>query len=131
MSTVPACTTGALVAVRQFEDFLKSLPQVRLERENLLHAGCYCRTLYVPEGIVLTGALMKLPTILIVSGHVRMTVGDRVEELKGYRVMACEAGRKTAFRTLGATAITCIFASNASSPEEAVGQMTDDTLMEI
>ncbi|MBQ8091249.1 MAG: hypothetical protein IJ233_10955 [Pyramidobacter sp.] len=129
--TVPACTAQTLAVVRQFEDFLKTLPQVRLTRENLLHAGCYCRTLYVPAGLVLTGALMKLPTILIVSGHVLMTVGNQVQDVEGYRVMACEAGRKTAFRTLADTVITCVFATNAASYEEAVGQMTDDTLMEV
>jgi hypothetical protein len=129
--TVPACTAQTLAVVRRFEDFLKALPQVSLKRENLLHAGCYCRTLYVPAGIVLTGALMKLPTILIVSGHVRMTVGNDIQESVGYRVLACEAGRKTAFRTITDTVMTCIFATTASGVEEAVGQMTDDTLMEI
>ena len=126
---LPACTD--LQRMRAFEEFLKALPQVDIVPENLLHAGCFCRTIRVPVGVTLTGALMKVPTILIVSGHCVLTSDGKAEELKGSFVFDCAAGRKTAFLTLAETMITCVFATQATTVADAVREMTDDELARI
>jgi hypothetical protein len=48
-----------------------SLPQEDVRTEHLLHAGMYVRTVTVGPEIVLMGAQIKIPTLLIVSGKVQ------------------------------------------------------------
>lgn len=130
MASVPACTETTLAVARNIEALLKSCPQVFLEPEEHLHAGLYSRTIRVPAGIVLTGALIKIPTLLIVTGEVAMSVGDKVSKYSGTNIFEGSAGRKTVFRAIGDTVITMVFASNASDFDEAVKQFTDEQLQE-
>lgn len=130
MSTVPACTSDMLKATRALETFLKQLPQVYLEPEEILHAGCYVRTVRVPKGIILTGALIKAPTVLIVSGKMRMTVGNEVKVVDGYEIFQGAKGRKTVFESLEDAVITMFFATDAPDFKSALGEVVDEQLQE-
>ena len=130
MSTVPACTSDMLKATQALQALLETLPQVYLEPEESLHAGLYVRTVRVPKGTLLTGALIKIPTILIVAGSMKMTVGDQIEQVDGYRIFEGNAGRKTVFEALEDSVITMCFATNAPDFESALAECTEETLQE-
>lgn len=130
MASVPACTQTTLAVARNIESLLKACPQIYLEPEEHLHAGLYARTIRVPAGVVLTGALIKIPTLLIVSGEVMMSVGDQVKRYTGTNIFEGSAGRKTVFRAVDDVVITMAFASDASDFDEAVKQFTDEELQE-
>ena len=130
MESVPACTQTTLAVARNIETILKSCPQIFLEPEEHLHAGLYARTIRVPAGVILTGALIKIPTLLIVSGEVMMSIGDQVRRYSGTTILEGCAGRKTVFRAIGDVVITMAFASDASDFDEAVKQFTDEQLQE-
>ena len=116
----------AVDKVRRLEANLKDLPQVDIRTEHLIHGGMYARTVRIPAGTVLTGALIKRATVLIVSGECAVFTGGGVLELHGYHVLPGSAGRKQAFMARTDTCLTMLFPSNATSVEQAEAEFTDE-----
>jgi hypothetical protein len=113
--------------VRQLEKAILQAPQVKIATSHIIHAGMYARTIIVPAGIALTGALMKIATLLIIQGNFLLFVGGKTKELQGYNVFTGAANRKQAGVALTDTHITMIFPTNAKTIEEAEEQFTDET----
>ena len=112
--------------VRQLEATLLTFPQVRIATHHLIHAGMYARTIMVPAGIALTGTLMKIATILIISGNHLIFSGDKAIELIGYNVIAGGPHRKQGGVSITDTWVTMLFPTNAKTVEEAEEQFTDE-----
>lgn len=123
---IPAMSSAAIDRVRQLESKSLTLPQVDIATDHVLHAGMYARTICIPAGVVLTGAEIKIATVLIAHGHFRVTVGDHTAELAGYHVLPASAGRKQAFMALSDTHLTMLFTTSATSVEEAEEQFTNE-----
>ena len=104
----------------------RDFPQAKIETEHLFHAGMYARTVWMPAGSVVVGARIKIQTILILNGHVRMKTGENWEELAGYCVLSGAAGRRGIVVVLEDTVATMIFPTNAKTVEEAEQQFTDE-----
>lgn len=101
------------------------LPQVPIATHHVLHAGLYARTIMIPAGITITGALVDIATTLIVSGDCTVALGDgRTERLTGYHVLAASGRRKQAFRATTDTHLTMVFATSAKSVEAAEEEFT-------
>ena len=73
---IPAMSAKAIRAVRALEERVLALPQVPIETRHVLHAGMYARTICVPAGVLITGAHITIPTLLIVSGHATLFIGE-------------------------------------------------------
>ncbi len=114
--------------VRELEDFsLENCPQVEIPTTSVLHAGLYARTARVPKGTLMTGALIKIRTILIVEGEASIYVGeDAPLYVAEYTVFAAPAGRKQAFYAHSDVCITMIFATSATTVEQAEEEFTDE-----
>lgn len=112
--------------VRQLETSLASMPQVDIRTEHLIHGGMYARTVRIPAGVVLTGALIKRATVLIVSGEVTVFTGSDTLELSGFHVLPGSAGRKQAFLAQADTCLTMLFPSSAQTVAEAETEFTDE-----
>ena len=123
---VPAMTEVAIARTAALEAELSQVEQADLTMHHSFHAGMYARTVDVPAGCTITGALIKIPTLLIISGDVQMFTGDGVVRLSGYNVMQAAAHRKQAFLALADTAITMLFATNAATVDEAEREFTDE-----
>lgn len=118
---------AALARVRHLEDLALAQPQLTLLTEHTLHAGMYARTVHMPPGSLLTGAFIKLATVVIVSGNAVIdTGGDTPLHAVGYHVLEAQAGRKTAFTALRDTWVTMIFPTSATTVEEAENEFTDE-----
>lgn len=124
--TVPAMTSDEIEKVRGLETEALKMPQVDIETIHTLHAGTYSRTIMIPAGVCLTGALIKIPTTLIVSGHCKVFIGKQVVEIQGYQVIPASANRKQVFVTFADTWLTMMFATDAGTVEEAEEQFTDE-----
>ena len=124
--TIPATVDASMEATKAVESALKALPQVELETTHSLHAGIYSRTVRVPEGVMLTGALIKIPTVLTIVGSLTLTIGDHVEDVEGFRLFECAPGRKQVMLARSESYVTMAFASNAKTIEEAEEQFTDE-----
>lgn len=108
------------------EELKKHFPEHVFPVEHFIHGGLYARTIRMPAGTAAVGSLVKVPTVLIVNGHVQINSGDRVYELNGYYVLPGEPYRKQFARALEDTEITMIFATEAKAVDEAEKEFTDE-----
>lgn len=116
----------AIDKVRQLEARLQSLHQLILTTDHVIHGGMYSRSLFMPMGSVLTGVLIKVPTILVISGHVTIWLDNDRTEVNGYQVFACSPKRKQAFAFHGDTHMTMLFATHSTTVEEAENEFTNE-----
>jgi len=123
---LPAMSDYEIDKVRQLESILMELPQVDLETQHIIHGGTYSRTIMMPAGSALTGALLKIPTTLIVCGRATAYIGDRTLELDGYNILPGSAGRKQAFYAHTDVWLTMFCATAAETLETIENEMTDE-----
>lgn len=125
-ASLPAMSGEAIAKIRKLEEVNARLDQVRIATQHLIHAGMYARTIEIPAGCLLTGALVKRATILIVEGDVTIATGEEAVHLVGYHVIPASAHRKQAFVAHRATRLTMIFPTAAQGVEEAEAEFTDE-----
>lgn len=123
---IPAMSGEAIARVAMLERQLLALPQTPLETQHVLHAGLYSRTLLLPAGEVMTGALIKIATLLIVQGDTLVLIEGETRRITGYAVLPAAAGRKQAFLAIADTHITMIFPTAARSVVAAEREFTDE-----
>jgi hypothetical protein len=126
-STLPATPEHVqkmLVDVR--DAIIASGEEVEIPVEHFLWAGMYSRTIRVPAGKTIWGALIKIPTTVIVHGHTRVLVGEEVEVMTGYNVIQAGPGRMQVFVAVSDIEITMMFATSAQTVEEAEREFTDE-----
>jgi hypothetical protein len=123
---IPALTPEALDTVRRLERVAREQPQVPIETQHVFHAGMYARTVMIPAGHMITGALIKIPTILIISGDAILYGSEGSTEASGYTVFSASAGRKQAMVALTDTYLTMLFPTEAKTVDEAERAFTDE-----
>lgn len=126
MPGLPAMTDADVGKVAQLESFMRGLDQVAIATRHHFHAGLYARTIRIPAGVVITGALIRIPTLLILSGHATVFIGGDSVELAGYHVLPGQAGRKQVFAAHADTDLTMLFATTATTVEQAEAEFTDE-----
>lgn len=120
----PAMSAADVGKVSRLESRLREMEQVSIATTHHFHAGLYARTIRIPKDVVITGALIRIATLLIVSGHVTVFIGEDQIELRGYHVIPASAGRKQVFVAHADTDLTMIFPSRAATVEEAEAEFT-------
>lgn len=123
---LPAMSDEAIHSVHRLQSAEAELPQVPLDTQHVLHAGLYARTLRLPDGVEMTAALIKRPTLVIVVGDALVWLGAETHRLSGHNVLPASAGRKQVFFALTETFITMVFPTDAKTVEEAEAQFTDE-----
>ena len=121
---VPAMRDEDIAKVRELEARLLAMPQVPIGTEHVLHGGLYARTIRIPEGVVLTGVLVRVPTLLIFDGHATVNLGGEAVALTGHHVLAASAHRRQAFLAHADTQLTMVFATQAKTVAEAEDEFT-------
>lgn len=117
----------AIDRVRAYELMAGELTQIPLETTHVIHAGMYARTVTIPAGVTITGAHVKRSTTLILQGEVLAYIGDETLHLTGYNVIAASPGRKQAFFAKSDVNLTMLFATQATTVEQAEAEFTDET----
>lgn len=126
-AVIPAMDAPSIQKVRELEHELLKLPQGRYHTNHILHAGMYARTLITPPFTLITGALIKIPTILVTCGDITAYVGNGTVRVCGYNVLPASENRRQAVFSHDTEAYyTMIFPSAAKSVEEAERQFTDE-----
>lgn len=123
---LPAMSDDQIDFARTIEEEAKAKPQVPIETQHDLHAGMYARSIRIPAGVRITGALIKIPTLLIVVGAVNVYIGDEVIKVEGYAVIPAARGRKQVFDAISEVYMTMVFPTKATSVEEAEKEFTDE-----
>lgn len=124
--SLPAMSMVDVGKVSRLEGRMRDMEQVPIHTTHHFHGGMYARTIRIPQGVAITGALIRIPTLLIVSGHVTVYAGVEVLELEGYHVLPGSAGRKSVFVAHADTDLTMIFPSHARTVEEAEAEFTGE-----
>ncbi|PTS83996.1 hypothetical protein DBR00_11480 [Pseudomonas sp. HMWF032] len=124
---LPAMTGADVEKVHRLESMMLEHEQVAIQTAHHFHAGLYSRTIRIPAGVMITGALISIPTLLIVSGHVSVFTGGEPLELRGYHILPGQAGRKQVFVAHADTDLTMIFATQATTVEQAEAEFTEET----
>lgn len=123
---LPAMSADAVEAVRRLEEASLRQPQVDIPTAHTFHAGLYARTIMIPAGVVLTGAEIKISTLLVINGDVLVYGDDGPVHFIGYHVTLGAVGRKQAFYALADTHLTMLFATQADTVEAAEEEFTDE-----
>lgn len=124
---LPPSSEALIAAIRKYEDMALTAPQIDLVTHHVIHAGVYSRTIMIPKGVVLTSALIKIPTTLVVCGKCSVAVGDAREVLiDGYHVFAASAGRKQVYVAHEDTFVTMSFKTDAKDITQAEEEFTDE-----
>lgn len=123
---MPAMSEQAIDNVRSLEQAILERRQRAIPTEHVLHGGMYYRTICIPAGVVITGAEIKVATVLIVVGDVTVFVGDSEFRVSGHERVPASAGRKVGFYAHADTWLTMIFPTGAKTVEEAESQFTDE-----
>lgn len=126
VGTLPTMSADTVSKVREMESAALQMPQVDIHTEHTIHAGVYARTIMVPAGVSITGAEIKIPTILIIAGDALLYGDDGQVRVSGYHVMHGKEGRKQAIVALVDTYLTMIFATPAHSVEDVETEFTDE-----
>lgn len=126
--TLPALFTGMPdpEAVRALERTLADLPQVDLQTLHLVHGGMYARTIFIPAGTVLTGALTKQDNVCVVFGDITVTTDEGTQRLTGFHVLPAKAGAKRAGVAHSDTWWTTLMTTEHTEVADIEQQMTDE-----
>ena len=123
---IPAMSSEAIATVRNLEAMAMEYPQEPFMTHHVIHGGVYLRTLRMVSGSLLTGALIKISTTLIVSGDVTIYMDAQPVRITGYHVLPASAGRKQAILAHEDTDLTMLFGTDAKSVEDAEAEFTDE-----
>lgn len=93
---------------------------------HTIHGGIYSRTICMPRGAAMTGALLKVPTTVVVSGAVWVSAEDGPTLITGHTVLLGMPGRKQAWAAAEDSTITMLMPTSATTVEEAERQFTDE-----
>jgi hypothetical protein len=126
---IPAINTMSVAAV----DAVRTLELANLKREqtpivtyHLIHGGMYARTITIPAGVLLTGALIKKATTLVINGDVTVANGDDQARLTGYHVLPASKHRKQAWLAHADTQVTMLFPTAAQDILTVEDEFTDE-----
>lgn len=126
---LPPTNDAGIQKVKRITELCLLQSQTDITTHHIIHGGMYSRTILLPKGTLLTGALIKIATILIISGDVLAYVGEDIIEYHGYNVLPGSAGRKQAFLAQEDTCMTMIFPTAVQTVQEAEQEFTDEAAM--
>lgn len=125
--SIPSSTPSEVSIVRRLQEHqLATEPQIDLEYQHVLHAGVYDRTVLVPAGYTITGAPVKIPTLLTIVGDVIIGLDDNEERVTGFAKIEAAAHRMGVFTAIKDTFISMSFATDAKTVAEAEAEFTDE-----
>jgi SET domain len=118
---------SSVEAVRELEDHLNKYPQIDIETTHVLHGNTYSRTIFIPAGMVVTGALMSLDHVVIMHGDITMVTTDGFERLTGHHVIPVDKGKKRAAITHQDTWWTTVNVTSCTDVPSAEDEMTTES----
>jgi hypothetical protein len=116
-------------SVAELESLLLTVPQVDLSTSNLIHAGMCARTILIPAGTVLTGALTNIDNICITSGDITVTTDEGTVRFTGYHVLPATKGNKRAGIAHADTYWTTVWKTDLTDITEIEDEMTCESDM--
>lgn len=114
-------------AIRDLEAHLATVPQVDLKTEHTLVDGVYTRTIVVPAGVTLTGAVHKADYTVVMHGDITVTTDDGPKRLTGHHTFLARAGSKRAGRAHADTWWTTIHRTDKTTLAEIEDELAEES----
>lgn len=111
-------------AVSCLEQMALGLPQVDLSTSMFAFGGMASRTIFIPAGTFLTGALTRIDNICAVFGDITVTTDDGPRRLTGFHVLPASAGAKRAGIAHADTWWTTIWRTDQTDAQAIEDEMT-------
>lgn len=135
MPAIPSDTDAAAflggmpdpASVALIEQAALQLPQVDLSTTMLAHGGMCARTILIPAGTLLTGALTNLPNLCVMVGDITVTTDEGPKRLTGFHVLPAAPGAKRAGIAHADTYWTTVWRTELTDPQAIEDEMTDET----
>jgi hypothetical protein len=126
-NALPPASEETIRKIRLVEDRIREhcFP-VDIQTEHILHGGMYARTVRLAANVIVTNVIIKVPTMLVVSGSCNLLAGEEWVRLDGYYVIPTLPGRKQIVVTIEETDFTMLFPTRAKTVEEAEAQFSDE-----
>ena len=94
--------------IEALEQYIAQLPQVDLQTSHVLMGGIYARTIYIPAGATLTGAVHRKDHVNVMVGDIMVSTDEGMTRLTGHHVIPTKAGMKRAGYALADTVWTTL-----------------------
>ena len=109
----------SLDQIFQLEQLILKLPQVEMPTINEFLDGLYARSMFIPAGVCLTGAIHKNENFLFVRyGDITILTEDGVKRFKAGDMISSKAGIKRVGLTHADTLVTTIHANPTNETDE-------------
>lgn len=115
--------------VRELERFILQFPQTDFGTTNVIHGDMCARTIFIPKGTILTGALTNVRNIMIASGDITVTTDEGTKRLTGFHVVPASAGFKRAGIAHADTYVTMVWPTKLTKIEDIEDELTDESDM--
>ena len=112
--------------VDRLESFILQMPQVDLQTTHALSGCVYARTIFIPAGTVLTGAVHKKDHINVVHGDISVSTDDGMKRITGYHVLPTKAGMKRHGFAHGDTHWTTLCETQLDEVEAIENELVED-----
>ena len=126
ISDIPAMTERQVHKVKLLESLMLKQMQVPIPVNHFIHGGMYVRSVMIPAGTIITGALIKIETSLVMNGHAMIHTGEKWIERSGYNVIPAAAHRKQIFVAISDINLTMFFPTAAKTVKHAEEQFTSE-----
>lgn len=113
----------------RIEQLILSVPQVDLNTSHVVAGGLYARTIVIPAGTILTGAVPNKDHINVVHGDISVTTDEGVKRITGYLVFPAKAGRKRVGLAHAETHWTTLIETALTEIEDIENEVTDEADM--
>jgi hypothetical protein len=118
--------------VNRLEDALRSVPQVNCPIRHHFAPGIYAREITIPKGTVLTGAVHKQESLVVLSaGRLRLVTDDGTVEISAPYTLTCKAGAKNAALALEDSVWTNFFATEETDQDKLVELLTESKASDL
>ncbi len=125
-NAVPAMTSREIEIATDAEKYIETLDRVECVTHHTIHDGIYSRTLFMPKGSIVAGVIIKCPTTLVLSGKMKVYIGEEVNHIDGYGVIPTMGQRKQVVYAIEDSYATLLFKTDAKTIDEAEQEMTDE-----
>lgn len=116
----------------RLESAMQQFDAVELPIKHYFANGMYAREMFVPAGVILTGAVHKTTHFCILSqGRVHVATGDEVLELVAPATLVAHPGAKRAIYALEDSVWTNIHATTETDLDRLAEELTESTAAEL
>ncbi len=126
MNDLTASSGPTREQVNRFEGLLRQVPQIDFGAMHCLSGKVYVRSIFIPAGAALTGAVHKTDHVNIVLGDIMVSTDEGMQRITGFQILPTKAGMKRVGVALADTHWATCCATSQSEIEAIEDELVED-----